>query len=279
MGLFFAGILLATAMLAWWISGYDPKLTGENQGKDILGRLLRCGFTLFLMAAGLAATALDPSFGGVVTIIIAIPMVILWLNCLGEAFAQAFHSLIDAPPDSPSSNPNKLTADLDQLAVLSNRGQTTEALQLCAELLKKGEASRLATETMCFHLYSQMFANESLLSSPSLSPIYELCESGRFTEAESHLTQMLDRDPENLLVAFLLIRLYARDLQEPEKARALIQSLERRPNPPPMFSGYAEYQIEQWLGSSSGEVKSDDGIESLLVRRRLPQKIEKPATG
>jgi tetratricopeptide (TPR) repeat protein len=266
-------------MLAWWISGYDPKLTGENERKDLLGRILRCGFTLFLMAAGLAATALDPSFGGVTAIIIAIPMVILWLNCLGEAFAQAFHSLIDAPPNSSGSNPNKLTADLDRLAELSNRGQTTEALQLCAELLKKGEASRLAMETMCFRLYSQMFANESLLASPSLLPIYELCETGRFTEAESHLTQIRERDPENLLAVFLLMRLYARNLQQPEMARALIQLLEKSPKTPPMFPAYADYQIKEWLGSSSSEVKSDEGIESLLVRRRLPQRMGKPTTG
>jgi hypothetical protein len=80
---------------------------------------------------------------------------------------------------------------------------------------------------------------------------------------------MLEREPENLLAVFMLLRLYARDLQQSEKARALIQSLETRPNPPPMFSAYADDQIKLWLGSSSSEVKSDEGIESLLAGRLI----------
>src|SRR5437899_11207784 len=105
------------------------------------------------MAGGLVAVASDPRFAGVTAITIAIPMVMLWLNCTGEALSQAFHSLIDSPSHSSSSNSKELAADLDRLAELSNRGQTYEALQLCAELLNKREASRVAMETMCFRLY------------------------------------------------------------------------------------------------------------------------------
>jgi hypothetical protein len=274
MGLFYAAILLGTAALSWWISGYDPRLTGENKADDLSRRILRCGLTLLLMAAGIVEVASDPRFAGATAITIAIPMVMLWLNCTSEALAQGFHSLIDSPSDSPGSDPKKLAADLDRLAKLSNRGQIYEALQLCAELLIKGEASRLAMETMCFRLYSQMFADESLLASPRLSPVCQLCEIGQFTEAESQLTQILEQEPENLLAFFMLLRMYARDIQQPESARALIQSLERRPNqtpmfPPPMFSAYADFQIKEWLDSSSRDVKSDVGIESLLAGRLI----------
>src|SRR5439155_22978788 len=94
MGLFYAAILLGTGLLAWWISGYDPKLTGENKADDLSRRILRCGLTLLLMAGGLAGAASDPRFAGSIAIIVALPVVVLWLNCLGEALAQAFHSLI-----------------------------------------------------------------------------------------------------------------------------------------------------------------------------------------
>jgi len=123
-------------------------------------------------------------------------------------------------------------------------------------------------ETVYFRLYSQMFADESLRSSPALSPILHLCESGQFIEAESQLVQMLEREPENLLAVFMLLRLYARDLRQPEKARALIQSLEIRPNPPPMFSAYADDQIKEWLRSSP-KVKNHGGIESLLASKLI----------
>jgi hypothetical protein len=268
MGLIFSSlILVVTAVLAWWISGYDPKLTGENKGEDILRRIIRCGLTLFFMAGGLAETLSHPDFAGFVAITIAGPMVFLWINCLCEALAHAFQSLIDNPSASSGSDPKMLTSDLDRLASLSNRGQTNEALQLCAELLDKGETSRLAMETMCFRLYGQMFDNESIFSSPSLSAIHDLCECGRFKEAESRLTQIIERDPKNLSAVFLLIQIYAQDLQRPEKARALIQSLKKRSKLPPMFPDYADYRIKQWL--RTGEGKSDEGIESLLVGKRF----------
>jgi len=265
--LFCLAILVATAVLAWWISGYDPDLTG-NKEVDIVRRIIRCGLTVFLMAAGLVGTASDPRFGGAIAITIAVPMVKLWLNCAGEALSQGFCRLIDSPSDS-ESNPEQLTADLDRLAELSNRGQTYEALQLCGELLKKGEASRVAMETMCFRLYSQMFADESLLASPMLSPIHHLCETGQFKEAESELVHVLEREPENLLAVFMLLRLYARDLLQPQKARALIQSFENRSELQPMFADYAKDRFKGWLVSLSKAVNSDEGIESLLAERRL----------
>jgi hypothetical protein len=269
MVLFYLAILVMTAVLSWWISGYDPELTG-NKEVDIGRRLIRCGLTLFLMAGGLVGTASDPRIGGVIAITIAVPMVKLWLNCIGEAASEGFCRLIDSPSE-PESNPEQLTADLKRLALLSNRGQVNEALQLCGELLEKGEASRMAMETMCFRLYSQMFARESFVASPSLSPINELCESGQIAEAESQLNQLLEREPENLHAVFLLAWLY---LQQPEKVRAVIQSLEKRSKLPPLFAEYIDCQIKEWLASCSSDAESEEGIESLLVRRS----IGKPTT-
>jgi tetratricopeptide (TPR) repeat protein len=275
MVLFFAIILTLTSVLSWWISGFDPKLTGDNR-EDLTRRILRCGLTLFLMAAGLVEAVAHPRFAGLIALALAIPIVPLWMNCVGEAMSQSFYRLIDSPSDPSGAAPKELAADLDRLAELSNRGQINEALQLCAALLNKGDASRLALETMCFHLYNQMLAQESLKSSPSLSPIYQLCEAGRFIEAESHLTQILQREPENLFAVFLLLRLYVQNLRQPEKARALINSLEQRPNMPPMFADYIHSQIKEW---ASIGIKSDEGIESLLVRKRIPQRIGTPTIG
>jgi hypothetical protein len=265
--LFFAIILTLTSMSAWLISGFDPRLTGDNR-EDFTHRILRCGLTVFLMAAGLGGAMADPQFAGLIALAITIPIVPLWMNCVGEAMSQTFWRLIDSPSDPSGSTPKELASDLDRLAELSSRGQTNEALQLCAELLNKGDASRLALETMCLRLYSQMFADESLRSSSALSPILHLGESGQFKEAESQLVQMLKLEPENLLAVFMLLRLYARDLRQPERARALIQSLESRPNPPPMFSAYADDQIKEWL-LPSPKVKNHEGIESLLTSKLI----------
>lgn len=260
-------ILLVTAVLSWWISGYDPKLTGENNGEDLVRRGIRCGLTLILMAGGLVETMSNPNFAGFTAIAIAGPMIFLWVNCLGEALADTFHKLIDNPSYSSDSDPKKTAADLDRLAKLANQGRTDEALELCAELLKKDEGSRLAIETMCFRLYSEMFDKKSIRSNRSLAPIRLLCENGQFAEAESRLTQLVNEERENLPAVYLLIGLYVQELQQPEKAGALILSLEKRSKLPPMFAAYANERIREWLSFS--EEKTDEGIESLLASRRV----------
>ena len=268
MGLIVSVVILAViGVLAWWISGYDPKLTGENTGEDLVRRSIRCGLTLVLMAGGLAETMANPDFAGFTAIAISGPMIFLWVNCLGEASADIFHKLIDSPSYSSDSDPKKVAADFERLAVLSNQGRTSEALRLCAELLKKDEGSRLAIETMCFRLYGQMLDKRSIRSNQSLAPIRALCEDDQFAEAESRLARMVDEDCENLPAIYLLMGLYVQELQQPEKAGALILSLEKQSKLPPMFAAYANERIREWL--SPGGEKSDEGIESLLASTRV----------
>lgn len=265
--IFFSVVLIVTALLSWWISGYDPKLTGENDSEDIIRRVIRCGVTLILMAGGLAETMFNPNFAGFTAIAVAGPMVFLWINCLSEALADIFHKLIDNPSHSPDSDPKKVASDLDRLAMLATQGRTGEALRLCAELLKKDEGSRLAIETMCFRLYGQMFDDESIYLHRPLAEIRQLCEHSKFEEAESRLVRIVNGRRENLPAVFLLVRLYVQNLQQPDKAGALILSLEQKSKLPPMFAAYANERIRDWL-TSSGE-KSEEGIESLLAGRRV----------
>src|ERR1051325_2432284 len=125
-------VLMVTAPLTWWISGYDPKLTGENSTEDLVRRSIRCGLTLILMAGGLAETMSNPNFAGFTAIAISGPMIFLWINCLGEASADVFHKLIDNPSYSPNSDPKRIAADLDRLAILANQGRKNQALKFGA---------------------------------------------------------------------------------------------------------------------------------------------------
>jgi tetratricopeptide (TPR) repeat protein len=260
-------ILVVTAAMSWWISGYDPKLTGENGNADFLRRCIRCALTLFLMAVGLIGTMFNPQFAGFIAIIIAIPMVVLWMNCLGEALADMFQGLIESPSPVPESEPDKLMSDLDRLALLSRQGHTKEALKLCAKLMKNGDGSRMAIETMCFRLYGEMFEDESLRSYKSLASIQPLLQHGEYREAEARLTRMVKRNPDDLPAVYLLVRLYARNLKQAEKAGALIESLEKRSKLPPFFAAYTNHRMKEWLGPA--EENGEEGIESLLVIKRI----------
>src|SRR5262245_19066560 len=103
-------ILSLTSALSWWLSGYDTAVTGENHRKDLKRRVIRCGVTLVLMVVGLSLALGSNRFGGFVFIAIIVPVAILWTGCVSEAFARAFHRLIDSS-DSREFDPNELTRE------------------------------------------------------------------------------------------------------------------------------------------------------------------------
>ena len=48
-------VLAFATSVSWWLSGYDSRVTGENETQDRLRRGIRCGVTLLLV---------EPAFWG-----------------------------------------------------------------------------------------------------------------------------------------------------------------------------------------------------------------------
>ncbi len=269
--------LVVTALLSWWLSGYDSHLSGEHKAADLRRRIIRCVVTLLLVALAVGAGLGEGKAGGFVFIALVVPLAVIWTGCLSECFAQAFHNLIDSPGDWPF-DPKKLTADLDRVAGLFAQGRNEEAIKLCTALVKAGEASSLAMEAMLFRLYEEAFAEERLLLSPPLAEANRLSQERQLAEAESWLNLLLKKEPANLAAIMMLIRVYARDSHHPQKAYDLLRAIERRSGIPPFFIAYARRCVGQWLSPPAGEEKSAEGIESLLVdRSRLNPAAKRPS--
>ncbi len=268
--------LAVTALLSWWLSGYDNHLSGEHKAADLRRRIVRCVVTLLLVALAVGAGLGEGQVGGFIFIALVVPLAVIWTGCLSEFFAQAFHSLIDSPGDRPF-DPKKLTADLDQVAGLCAQGRNDEAIKLCTALVKAGDASSLAMEAMLFRLYEQIFAEDRLLLSPPLAEANRLSQEGQLAEAESRLNLLVKQEPANLAAIMMLVRVYAGDSHHPHKAYDLLRAIERRSGMPPFFIAYARRCVGQWLSPPAGEEKSTEGIESLLVdRSRLNPAAKRP---
>lgn len=256
-------ILGATALLAWWLSGYDSRVTGENRAADLNRRLIRSGVTLFLVALAVLGMAF-------LFIPIAVILAVYWAGCVSDLFATGFHGLIDSA-DNREMDGKALTRQLDRLSTLVQQGRDEEAIQLCTKLRNSAEGSALAIEAMLFRAYDQMFADERLRSQGSLADIFVLLDQKRFAETEIRLNQLLVREPRNSSAYLILLRLYARDLQNASSAQALVERLGKRAWLPPGFLEYARHCLREWLKPAAQEPKSKEGVESLLVERKATE--------
>jgi hypothetical protein len=270
MNLTLLAVLVLTAALAWWLSGHDPLVTGENKPADIQRRAWRCGATLLLVWAGAAATIYGGIKGGFLLVAVALPLAILWAGCLSDVFARALHQLID-PDDKREFDPQRADRELDRLAALVRTGQHEEAIQVCSALLKSGEVSALSMETLLFHMYGQLLAEERLPSSSLLSEADQLCRAGRGREAASRLKQLLRNEPQNLGAVLMQLRMTARDLARRDEAEALLRTIECRPGWPPGFIDYARQSLREWINDGPRKEKCAEGIESLLVDKKYSQ--------
>ena len=235
----FLVVLLITAALAWWLSGFDSKLTGENR-EDLIRRIVRCGLTLILAGMLLwlpASPAVMP-----ILLVFAAAFFLLWRDCAGELSAQLFHKLID-PEDKRRFDPKQSERYLDTIGALIRSGKKTEAIQLCEWLKASGEADVVALELTLEYLGVPQAAVKK--TSP-LTEADRLRRQGKFDEAGLLLNSLLAKNPRNVDAALQLTRLYAQDLHDLEKAKAVLDALETQPHVPAGHIQFARRSIHEW---------------------------------
>ena len=264
-------VLAFSGLAAWWLSGYDSKLTGANKKGDSIRRAIRCGITLPLVAMFFGLSAAGEAM--LLALIIGGMLALIWCGCIAELFARWFHHLVD-PPDKREFDPNKGLRDLDMIANLIKNGRREEAVQLCQMLKESGAVSILALETTLEHLGVKQ---ESVQKPKPLTEAYHLRMQGRFQEAESILKPLLAEDPRNVDAAMMLMRVYAQDLHRPHKAMEILQALEKQPYISPAHVEFARRSIGEWSHAIPRPEKVDappESIDELLVRGCLGTVIE-----
>lgn len=231
-------VAIGTA-LAWWISGYDTRVTGEDERADFMRRAIRCGITLVLLTMA--------TLNGFLTIFIFLSLGIFWAGCGAEFFSQQFHKLID-PEDKRAFDPKETERKLDLLAQLTREHKTTEALDMCQKLEESGEVSPLALDAMIHRLYQETL--DSIPALESLEEIRRLCERNQFDQAELQLKQLLAAQPKNWAAMLLLMKIYAEGLSHLEKALALLPPTSKQPQLHPMFVKYARQSVKEWSAAA-----------------------------
>jgi len=224
---------------AGWLSGYDPRVTGEDPKADIIRRTIRVGITAVLLLSVL--------INGYFALYTFVVIGIYWAGCGSEFLAQQFHRAID-PEDKRAFDPKETHRNLDLLAQFVREGRTRAALDLCKQLETSGDASPAALEATLHHLYQNIL--DSIPKSPGLVESRRLRELGQFTQAEALLMRIIESQPENWAAMLLLMRVYAEDLLQPDKALALLTPASGKEGPRrclhPAFAKYAGRSIEEW---------------------------------
>lgn len=264
--LFFVANIVSLALAAlgsWWLSGYDAKLTGENERHDLIRRAVRCGLSLFLVELAFLSLwrcwRYDDRASGMAYLIFTLPLALLWVGCLSELCAHTFHRLID-PEDHREFDPLKSRRDLDRLASLVRNGRKEEAIQLCQMLKESGDVSVLTLDTMLEHLGVKP---DNVQKLKPLTEAYQLRAQGKLNEAEVILNSLLTENPANVEAALMLMRLYAQDLHRSDKASEVLRSLEQQPNIARAHIEFARRSIDEYSHPRAKKVVVEAQPESL----------------
>jgi tetratricopeptide (TPR) repeat protein len=267
-------ILFVLASLAlWWLSGFDPRVTGENRKADLIRRAARCVTTVILLWIFFGPNAVRVGYAFIPLILIVPPLLgVLWAGCLAELFARGFHRLVDHP-DNREYDPNQSARDLDRVAGLLKSGRHEEAAHLCEALKKSGDANVLVLETM---LARAGVRQEGFKKSKPLVEAHRLRSEGKFDEAETVLKSLLAENPSNVDAALLLMRLYAQDLRRSDKAAEVLRSLESQPHIPSAHLEYARRSINEWGQRKSAPATAavPESVDELLACGYLGTAIE-----
>jgi tetratricopeptide (TPR) repeat protein len=270
-------VLVLAAVVSWWLSSFDSRITGENVVADNIRRGVRSTISLVLVEMEfLAAWACchGDSAGGFLYIVILVVLGLYWAGCGSEAAASAFHRLWD-PQDDREYDPKKGQRELDAIGGLIRSGRKEEAIKMCRMLLQSPDADRTALELTLHHLGVPM---EQVDERHPLARAGSLRKEGKFGEAEAVLNSLLAENPSNVDAAMMLMRIYAQDLRHADKAMEVLRALEQQPHVSPAHIEFARRSIID--ESQKPQAKEEpteappESMDELIARRHFGTAIE-----
>ncbi|HZF00862.1 MAG TPA: hypothetical protein VE344_03100 [Methylomirabilota bacterium] len=268
-------VLVFAALVSWWLSDFDTRLTGDET-KDRIGRGIRCGISLLVVEVSFWSLwrywRYDDRLSGALYLFTLLPLLIIWAGCIGEMVAQGFTWLID-PHSNKEFDPKKNLRDMDTLAALIRDGRHDEAVQLYETLKGSGDGNVLTMEAL---LDRAGIPREHFRRSKPLFEAGRLQREGKFSEVETILKSLLTQNPANVDAAMMLMRLYAQDLRQSGKAAEILRALEKQPHISPAVIEYAQRSLHDW-GRKKIKPKVEplpESVEELLKSGYLGTAIE-----
>jgi hypothetical protein len=249
---------------AWWLSGYDPKVTGESKTRDFIRRFLRCLVTAIFVAI---LFGIRPKTYAFVPILLITPISIalVWRSCLSEWWTHGFFHLIFSEAKG-EFHPDAGTRELERVAALLRTGRREEALRLADALMKSGDANGLVLETMLARAGIDI---KNPQPNNPLAEVYRLRSKGKFVEAVNVASPFVEQNPSNVQALLLLMRLYAQDLKQPADAAVVLRLLEKVPHIPAWQIDYARRSLHDWSQAKPPPLPAEplpESIDELLAK-------------
>jgi tetratricopeptide (TPR) repeat protein len=244
-------VLALIAAGTWWLAGFDQTAAGDSKRGHHLTRALRCIAVVLLSAIFILLIESPASYAGIpILIIVPMCMAIVLRSALSEVFAQGFLRALDPElHDTREFDPKKTDRYRDVIARLIHDGHREEAIKLCEELKQSGEVDLVTLE-----LTLEFLGVKQADRKPAhpLAKAARLRAQHKFAEAESLLQSLLQKNPADDGAAMMLMRMYAQDLRQPERAYQALQKFEKQPHVAAAHVEFARRSIPEWTTSHPG---------------------------
>ncbi len=246
----------------WWMSGFDSRLTGDNNRGDFIRRLSRCVATVLLLAFLL----LLPGAAASVPAVLAIGalMTLLWAGCLAEIIWRGFHHLTGLGSSRGEFGTDETADNLERVASLLREGRRKEAVRLAQWLKASGEGNVPALDVL---LDRAGIPQERVEMPAPLAEAHRLRTEGKFAEAETILKSLLAENPARVDAALMLMRIYTQDFGRSDKAAEILRALTKQPHVSSACIEYAARSIDEW-GQKKTEptaVALPESVDELLA--------------
>jgi tetratricopeptide (TPR) repeat protein len=240
------GILGLVGAGTWCLTGLDKTDGGDSKRDHHFTRALRCIVVVFLSAIflGLVQTS-SLGYGGIPILMVSpICIALVLRSSISELGARVFSGLLDpALHDHGQLDPGKSQRYQDTIGHLIHNGRREEAIKLCEELKRTGEVEVTILENTLEFLGVKQPRNGA--GNPLLAAGH-LRTQGDFAAAEQALQALLQKNPADEGAGIMLMRLYAEDLHQPERARTVLQALEGQHGVSASHLEFARRSIDEW---------------------------------
>ena len=221
---------------------------------------------------------MDGGAGGVpLLLIVPVGIALLLRSSVAEVLTQGILRLIEpGAHDHRPVDPHAAQRHRDAIAYLIHHGKTDAAIKLCEELKRDGELDAATLEhTLEFLGVKQ---NRSAVERP-VNQAARLRAEGKLTEAEALLKKLLAQNSADAGAAMLLLRLYAEDFRQPDRAWELWHRLKQQAAIPATHLEFARRSINEWSAPAKLKVASvaeanSGSVDDLLAQGFLGSAIE-----
>jgi tetratricopeptide (TPR) repeat protein len=271
-------LVLGLAGLVFWrLNEYDTSLSGVGETRYSLRRIIRYGVSLLLADIGYWGLwrfcHYDDRRAGFFYFLTFCALAFMWSGSVSELLANILHWFVD-PQDNREYNPRKEQEELDRIGNLVRSGRKQEAIELCRKLKKTGDVSVAVLEMTLEHLG----APREYVQKPG--PLHEadrLRREGKYPEAEAVLKSALRWNRSNTDAAFMLMRLYAENMKQQDKATEVLRSLEKQPHVSSAYIDFARRSIIEWQKPPPLKTPAEPApqtLEELLAQRYYGTAVE-----